>query len=286
MSWTNLFVLLFWKKSFNYKYMLAISFRAGYLKMEEEQIRNELEANKRFDIVFRIWIAFIVVLTSVLAYVVKRSLKRGNTILIVGLCDSGKTMLFSKLINAKYSPKTYTSLKENRCENVSITSDILVTLVDFPGSERLRKHLFTNYLQKNRNSLKGIVFVIDSSTFSKRSRDVAAFLYDVLYESEKKIPILVACNKQNCPLAKSSQAVRTVLEREFGYINGTREAALDSTDGAAKRRTLTSTGKNFRWEDLSSLRLDFIECFVKENTEDGDDKYCEIEAIQTWIADL
>lgn len=183
--------------------------------MEEEQIR-ELTTSKQFDVVFRIWIAFIVVITSVLAYVVKRSLKRSNTILIVGLCDSGKTMLFSKLINAskchkmwqfykisqyrknlltqklliflfiyrlfsfywvvkrlyyvfyslkipnlarlflkitflhisEYSPKTYTSLKENRCENVSITSDILVTLVDFPGSERLRKQLFTNYLQK------------------------------------------------------------------------------------------------------------------------------------------
>ncbi|CAG9534616.1 unnamed protein product [Cercopithifilaria johnstoni] len=252
----------------------------------EDQVRNESLDHNRFSVTIRIWIAFIVVLISVLAYILKRKLTRGNTILIVGLCDSGKTMLFSKLINPEYSPETYTSLKENRCEDVSITSDKLVTLVDFPGSERLRKQLFGNYLQKNRSSLKGIVFVIDSSTFSKRSRDVAAFLYDVLYESEKKIPMLVACNKQNCPLAKSSQAVRTALEREFGYINGTREAALDSTDGIAKKRTLTSTGKSFRWDDLSSPRLDFIECFVKEDSEDGGDKYCEIGAIQSWIANL
>ncbi|KAL3984719.1 Signal recognition particle receptor beta subunit family protein [Acanthocheilonema viteae] len=251
----------------------------------ENQVRNESVDHNRFNLTIRIWIAFIVVLMSILAYVLKRRLARGNTVLIVGLCDSGKTMLFSKLINPKYSPETYTSLKENRCEGVSVTSGKLVTLVDFPGSERLRKQLFENYLQKNRSSLKGIIFVIDSSTFSKRSRDVAAYLYDVLYESEKKLPILVACNKQNCPLAKSSQAVRTALEREFGYINGTREAALASIDETTKKRTLTNTGKSFRWDDLSSLRLDFIECFVKEETENND-KYCEIGAIQTWIAGL
>lgn len=60
---------------------------------------------------------------------------------------------------------------------------------------------------QSRNSLKGIVFVIDSSTFGKKSRDVAALLYDVLYESEKKVPVLIACNKQDCSLAKSSQVL-------------------------------------------------------------------------------
>lgn len=140
------------------------------------------------------------------------------------------------------------------------------------------------------------------------------------------------------------KAVRTALEREFGYINGTREAALDSTDGIAKKKTLTSTGmfllsdllheiwcfyenwkpdlkswwlnqrskklktlilevsenfkdlfsrkilhfsgKSFRWDDLSSPRLNFIECFVKDENEDGGDKFCEIGAIQAWIAGL
>ncbi|MCP9259798.1 Signal recognition particle receptor subunit beta [Dirofilaria immitis] len=232
----------------------------------EDKVWNESMDNNRFGATIKIWITCIVILVSILAYILKRRFTRGNTILIVGLCDSGK--------RCYYSPKTYTSLKENCCEDVLITNHSLVTLVDFPGSERLRKQLFGKYLQKNRNNLKGIIFVIDSSTFSKRSRDVAAFLYDVLYESEKKIPILVACNKQNCPLAKSSQAVRSVLEREFGYINGTREVALDFTDG-----------KSFHWDDLSSSCLNFIECFVKQENEGvNGDKHCEIGAIQAWIA--
>ncbi|VDO45289.1 unnamed protein product [Onchocerca flexuosa] len=114
----------------------------------EDQVGNESMDHNRFVVTIRLWIAFIVIFISVLAYILKKRLTRANTILIVGLCDSGKTMLFSKLINPKYNPETYTSLKENRCEDVSITNDKLVTLVDFPGSERLRKHLFGNYLQK------------------------------------------------------------------------------------------------------------------------------------------
>ncbi|VDO37015.1 unnamed protein product [Onchocerca flexuosa] len=39
------------------------------------------------------------------------------------------------------------------------------------------------------------------------------------------------------------------------------------------------TGKSFHWDDLSSPRLDFIECFVKEENEGGGgDKYCGIGA--------
>lgn len=248
-----------------------------------DEVRNQSTAIGRFNLI-QAWIALLVVFLSLFAYIVKKKFTHCNTVLIVGLCESGKTVLFSKLINPKNDPETYTSLKENSCEVFSAKSDKVVTLVDFPGSERLRKQLFINYFQKRRNSLKGIIFVVDSSTFGKKARDVAAFLYDVLYES-KKIPVLVACNKQDCPLAKSSQAVRTALEREFGYINATREAALDSIDGDTKKRALTSTGKNFIWDDLSSLSLDFIECFAREKSEDTV-KGCDIEAVQTWIAAL
>ena len=40
---------------------------------------------------------------------------------------------------------------------------------------------------QDRSSLRGIVFVVDSATFGKRSRDVAEFLYDVIAESGKKV---------------------------------------------------------------------------------------------------
>lgn len=42
-----------------------------------------------------------------------------------------------------------------------------------------------------------MIFVVDSTTFAEKCKDVAELLYDVLYESKSVVPILVACNKQD-----------------------------------------------------------------------------------------
>jgi len=60
--------------------------------------------------------------------------------------------------------------------------------------------------------------VVDSATFSKKVllnfflisdklfKDVAEYLYDVLYETKNtKIPVLVVCNKQDLAHAKAGQ---------------------------------------------------------------------------------
>ena len=46
------------------------------------------------------------------------------------------------------------------------------------------------WLKNERSALKRIVFVVDSATFSKRARDVAEFLYDVVLGSDRKVYIL------------------------------------------------------------------------------------------------
>ncbi|EPB79443.1 zinc finger, C2H2 type [Ancylostoma ceylanicum] len=182
---------------------------------------------------------------------------KANTFLIVGLSDSGKTHIFGKIANKNLEPVTYTSFQENVLD-VEIKGKHM-KVVDFPGAERLRKQLVEKWLKKERASLRGIAFVVDSSSFSKRARDVAEFLYDVALESGKKIPILIACNKQDHGLAKSSQVIRTSLEKEIGMINKTRAAALTTTDGSSFRHTLTDTGANFSWEDLPKP-VEFVEC--------------------------
>lgn len=78
------------------------------------------------------------------------------------------------------------------------------TLSPIHSSRLLQCELNYEMLQR-RSNLRGILFMVDSATFSKRARDVAEFLYDVLYESAKKVSVLVACNKQDISLAKSSQ---------------------------------------------------------------------------------
>ncbi|VDK21388.1 unnamed protein product [Anisakis simplex] len=188
-------------------------------------------------------VAVCCVLITLIAIFVKRVFSaRANTVLIVGLNDSGKTILFSKLIRKKSTPVTYSSITPNIYEDFQTVNGLSLTLIDFPGTEKLRKHLFEHYFEQKASSLKAVIFLVDSATFSKRSRDVAEFLYDVLFESPKRVNTLVACNKQDLSFAKSAQAIRSALEREFGMINGTREAALDSTGGDAKKRVLTDTG--------------------------------------------
>lgn len=51
-------------------------------------------------------------ITLVIIYIFTRKRARGNTLLICGPCESGKTCLFGQLLHKK-SVETYTSAKEN-----------------------------------------------------------------------------------------------------------------------------------------------------------------------------
>ncbi|VDD89626.1 unnamed protein product [Enterobius vermicularis] len=212
---------------------------------------------------------------------------------------------------ANLVPHTYTSLKENEFDSYSNVHGKTLKLVDFPGAERLRKQLFLRYFEKvefKGNSLiKGVIFVIDSSTFSKKARDVAEFLYDVLRESPKGTFILIACNKQDIQLAKSSQGIRNALEREIGLINSSRSAALETTDGSSSRRILTTTGayiyltagsvnfvsrfvklvknkrKSFQWTDLPQLKIDFLDCCADKEYQVEDGNVLSSDVIRNWI---
>lgn len=87
--------------------------------------------------------------------------------MLAGLCDSGKTCLFSLILNGK-EVETFTSLKENK-GILSLTNGTNIRLVDLPGHERLRLSILENY----KNTTKALVYVIDSNTVQKEIRDVA-----------------------------------------------------------------------------------------------------------------
>ena len=60
--------------------------------------------------------------------------------------------------------------------------------------------------------------VIDSVNFPQESRSVAELFFDLLSDRlihKKKVVILVACNKQDLPLARSSEEIRRLLEAEM-----------------------------------------------------------------------
>ena len=57
-----------------------------------------------------------------------------------------------------------------------------------------------------------------------------------------------------------SQVIESSIEREFGLINISREAALTSIDGETTKRVLSKTGKDFKWSDIKNLKVSFVEC--------------------------
>ena len=62
------------------------------------------------DVIAVVVTILFILLTTV--FLILRSLKKvGDTVLIVGLSDSGKTHVFSKILNTKNEPITYTSLE-------------------------------------------------------------------------------------------------------------------------------------------------------------------------------
>ncbi|KJH52179.1 GTP-binding domain protein [Dictyocaulus viviparus] len=219
-------------------------------------------------------IAVLIIFLTIVFYLYRSIRSSANTILLVGLSDSGKTLIFGKIANKYNELTTYTSFQENILD-IDVKGSHL-KIVDFPGAERLRKQLTERWLIKERSSLRGIAFVVDSASFSKRSRDVAEFFYDVALESGKKVPIIVVCNKQDHGLAKSSQVIRDSLEREIALINKTRAAALASTDGSSLRTTLTDSGSGFSWKDLP-ITVDFLECSAVDGSSTG------LEALRCWI---
>lgn len=219
-------------------------------------------------------IAILAVIGTIVSLLYRSLRSKADTFLLLGLSDSGKTRIFGKIANKNIEPVTYTSFQENVLD-IDVKGAHL-KVVDFPGAERLRKQLLERWLMKERSSLRGIVFIVDSSSFSKRSRDVAEFLYDVVLESGKKIPVVVACNKQDHGLAKSSQVIRSCLEKEIGLINKTRAAALSSTDGSSLSRTLTNNGGNFSWDDLP-VTIDFVECCAVDGDSVG------LQALRSWM---
>ncbi|XP_028519382.1 signal recognition particle receptor subunit beta [Exaiptasia diaphana] len=55
----------------------------------------------------------IVLITTLLLFFLRRGTRKGNHVLLVGLTDAGKTLLFSRLTSGKYV-MTHTSMKENK----------------------------------------------------------------------------------------------------------------------------------------------------------------------------
>jgi len=189
-------------------------------------------------------------LTLLIFYLYTRKRRLGRDVLICGICDSGKTTLFSQLISAKLV-QTYTSMTHNQM-TLQVENKASVELVDVPGHERVRGQVLESF----SSTARAILFVVDSNTVSKQIRDVAECLHSILslqIIAKNSPPVLIICNKQDADLAKGSSAVQSLMEKEIEKVRMTRSSQLAGIEGEEGSLVfIGKQGKAFEFKDLPS----------------------------------
>ncbi|GFY58872.1 signal recognition particle receptor subunit beta [Trichonephila inaurata madagascariensis] len=227
---------------------------------------------------YGVLVAIIAVLiTIVIFWFLRRKSVNRRNVLITGLSDSGKTLLFSRLVSSK-NIVTYTSMKENIAV-YRVDKKRTVTLVDIPGNDRLRD----KYLEEFLLLARGIIFVVDSFNFQKEIRDVAGFVFRLLQEPiihVNKVPFLIACNKQDHAVSKSAKVIQSQLEKEINTLRITQTGRLASTSGFSDRMFVGHKGKDFQFSDLKAVKIEFVECSALES--DGG----VADLLKTWLTKI
>ncbi|XP_021444182.2 signal recognition particle receptor subunit beta [Oncorhynchus mykiss] len=248
-----------------------------------DALRKELEHQDPIFIIGIIISLAVVVISFVLLKYFLSSKTVQSAVLLVGLCDSGKTLLFSRLLSGKFK-KTQTSITDSsapyKAKNEKGSS---WTLIDLPGHDSLRPQ----YVEKFKSAARAIVFVVDSAIFQKEVRDVAEFLYFLLTDSavSRNVPyLIVACNKQDITMAKSAKLIQQQLEKEMNTLRVTRSAALGTQDGSAGSSVyLGKKGKDFEFSQLP-MKVEFLECSARGSK--GENGQADIGSLEKSLANL
>lgn len=232
------------------------------------------DSGEKENLSLNVLIAVLIgILTAVvLLYTWKRSRVNRRGICLVGLCESGKTLIFNQLIFGK-AVETFTSMKEN-ISSIEITNKGPLKIVDIPGHERVRQQFFDS----QKSSARGLVFVIDSNNFMKDIRDVAQYLYNILTDSvvsSNRPAVLVLCNKQDLTLAKGHKVIQAQLEKEINVLRTTQVNQLEAVSGEEKSNVyLGREGKDFEFEDLKTMNIEFCDSSAQEN---------DIDDLKKWL---
>ncbi|CAL1570557.1 unnamed protein product [Knipowitschia caucasica] len=257
---------------------MAVSMLEPYI----ESLRQQLDQQDPVFLIAIIVALAVIIITCVFLKYFLTSKTVQSSVLLVGLCDSGKTLLFSRLLSGKFK-RTQTSITDSSAPyKTKSDKSSTWTLIDLPGHDSLRPQ----YLEKFKSAARAIVFVVDSAIFQKEVRDVAEFLYVLLTDNiiYRNVPaIFVACNKQDIPMAKSAKLIQQQLEKEMNTLRVTRSAALSSQDGSIGGSVyLGKKGKDFEFSQLP-MKVEFVECSARGIKEEGDG---DIEKLEKSLAKL
>eukprot|EP01111_Echinosteliopsis_oligospora_P003382 TRINITY_DN1536_c0_g1_i2.p1 TRINITY_DN1536_c0_g1~~TRINITY_DN1536_c0_g1_i2.p1 ORF type:complete len:189 (+),score=28.02 TRINITY_DN1536_c0_g1_i2:77-643(+) len=180
-----------------------------------EQVNETLQkAGAPVDVQTLVVIFVSLIAVFITFFVLKKSSKvRGDTVLLLGDVNSGKTIMFYLLIfGSKVS--TYTSMKGGYGLYQNDRTKKPIKVHELPGHNRLRSNLQTLITSASR-----IVFVVDAASFEVRP--VAQYLYDVLTNkvvNAREIPIMIFCNKMDKENPLSVPQIQAELEKELHVV--------------------------------------------------------------------
>jgi len=223
-------------------------------------------------------VASVVVLLIAALVILKLtgSKEKKDTFIITGICDSGKTSLYLRLRNDKIM-NTHTSISENegRFPLAQEDEEKIFHVIDFPGHYKLR------YKYQDFTPItKGVIFVIDSATFTKNERDVSEYLYEILankHIQENEVSVLIVCNKQDYLIALPKERIKSALENEINNLRSTRAAGVEQQDEDNVDDFLGYENEAFKFEHLPNP-ISFIECELKSGNADSG-----VSEIKDWM---
>ena len=120
---------------------------------------------------------------------------KSGFICIAGLANAGKSTLTNALVGEKVSIVSWRpQTTRNKLLGIVNGEDYQMVLIDTPGIHKVRNHLGEYMMQAVDNSLKdvdGVVYVIDASRGMQKED------YEFLEKNAKKVPVVVALNKED-----------------------------------------------------------------------------------------
>ena len=165
--------------------------------------------------------------------------KRKGVVLFLGPCGSGKTALCYRLSHDQAAP-TVTSMQACKYDGSRLIEgrgSPPVSLVDYPGHERLRGGVGEELRLADR-----VVFVLDGSCLVAQIAAGAELLYDILTDPslEGCRGLMLALNKSDVKEAKVSRA-KALLQKELEKLRGTRGTL--GTQGQEDMPVATALGR-------------------------------------------
>lgn len=201
----------------------------------------------------------LVLLTLLLAVVVAKWLlgtrrPHRETVLLIGLPGSGKTLLFAQLTSAgpPSTTPTCTSMTVNRAlvHGSGDNGASFLELVDHPGHRRLYPSLDLE-MQRARK----VVLVVDAVTIHDDRVDGAGAVVELLYRVIKSShfygvsELLIACTKRDEITSYSAKAVKRLLEAAMTTCIRSHRSDLNQVDRVVDAKGVVVGEANRRAED-------------------------------------